>query len=93
MARQGVTAGNETKLSKGKLRPNNSSKFLENEISRSQTPSRLESWTGTAEVPGGHFRVPQRGARPSQHSVPSPAPAAGSQCGRSAEPPHEPGAG
>lgn len=89
MARQGVTAGNEMKLSKGKLRPNNRSKFLTNEISRSQTTSRLESWTGTAEPQGGHFSTPQRrAARPSTAST---APRA--LRGPDVESLHKPGAG
>lgn len=78
MAWQGVTVGNEMKLSKGKLRPNNRSKFLKNELSHSQTTSKLESQTGTAELQGGHFSAPQYRAHPSWHSIHSPTCTAGS---------------
>jgi len=93
MAQQGVTVGNEMKLSKGKLRPNNRSKFLENEISRSQTTFRPETQSGTAEMQGGHSSVPQCRAHPSQHSIRSPTLTAGSSPIKSAGPRHQPRAG
>lgn len=72
MARQSVTVGNEMKLSKGKLKPNNRSKFLENEISRSQTTSRQESQPGTAELQGGPFSVSKHRAHPSSAASTAP---------------------
>lgn len=72
MAQQGVAVGDEMKLSKGKLKPNNRSKFLKNEISPSQPTSRLESWPGTAELQGGHFSVPQFRARSFHLTIHSP---------------------
>lgn len=72
MAQQSVTVGNEMKLSKGKLKPNNRSKFLENEISPSQTTSRLESQPGTAELQGGYFSVSKHRARLSRAASTAP---------------------
>lgn len=45
-----ITACNEKKLSRGKLKPSNRSKFLGNEVSHSQIASPLQSQAGAAEL-------------------------------------------